>query len=256
MRARFFTKHYLVFTLSLLLTSCGLSNLRQVPVSSPSLAKAEPPVKEKSNSLSRRLLNKAEELYDSGHFLSPAEDNAYIRFQALKMLEPSSEEAQAGLDAILIHEASLVKDMLAASKYSAAGRRIRELEQFFPEAATLSKLRVNLAQARERAKRKAQALAAASSRKKSASSAARAPDRMYLDVAGLDQQAPALIQQLESLAIKVSKSHQGVLIYARSDAEGRWIYQQMRKATPNYRIRGDIRIGKPAIKLLSPFGEK
>ena len=59
--------------------------------------------------------------------------------------------------------------------------------------------------------------------------------------------------QLATLASRVKESKEYVLIYARNDAEGRWVYQQMRRTTEGYRLRGNIkRHKKPQIVLDSP----
>jgi hypothetical protein len=60
--------------------------------------------------------------------------------------------------------------------------------------------------------------------------------------------------QLKALANRVQESKEFVLIYARNDAEGRWIYQQMRKASEDYRLRGNIkRHKKPRLVLAAPL---
>ncbi len=60
--------------------------------------------------------------------------------------------------------------------------------------------------------------------------------------------------QLAALASRVQESKEYVLIYARNDAEGRWVYQQMREASEDYRLRGNIkRHKKPRIVLDAPL---
>jgi hypothetical protein len=56
---------------------------------------------------------------------------------------------------------------------------------------------------------------------------------------------------LTGVAHKAKQTDQFVLIIARNDTEGRWVYQQLRNAVPGYLVRGDIRIGSPArVKLV------
>ncbi len=44
------------------------------------------------------------------------------------------------------------------------------------------------------------------------------------------------------------------MIYARSDREGRWIYQTLQQAAADYRVRGDIRISRvPAVVIMEPL---
>jgi hypothetical protein len=45
------------------------------------------------------------------------------------------------------------------------------------------------------------------------------------------------------------------LIIARTDNEGRWIYQKMREVDPEFRVRGDIKLGSPPRVVLVPIAE-
>jgi hypothetical protein len=45
------------------------------------------------------------------------------------------------------------------------------------------------------------------------------------------------------------------MIIARTDVEGRWIYQKMRDAVPGYRVRGDIKLGNPPRVQLVPAAQ-
>jgi hypothetical protein len=75
-----------------------------------------------------------------------------------------------------------------------------------------------------------------------------------LDPADLSARNETIKTQLVALASRVRESKEYVLIYARNDAEGRWVYQQMREATENYRLRGNIkRHKKPRVVLDEPL---
>ena len=45
------------------------------------------------------------------------------------------------------------------------------------------------------------------------------------------------------------------MIIARTDVEGRWVYQKMREAAPGYRVRGDIKLGSPVRIILEPVAQ-
>lgn len=264
MCALFFTKPYLNASLLLMLvtmlTSCTLPNAKKLPTAvPPSELQAYPnqesqpqpgSVDRKTNPIAAQQLKKAEEFYRLGMFLTPLEDNAFIRYRAVLMLEPNNRSASTGLDGILIHELGLVKDLLAESKYRAADKRVAELARYFPGAKALAEMKQKVDEARLAARQRSLAQKTVSTAKAEAEAQ---DDRIFLDADQLRAKDERLIAELASLAKKVEAADNGVLIYARSDAEGRWIYQTMRDATPEYRIRGDIRIGRPAIKLLSPF---
>ena len=72
-----------------------------------------------------------------------------------------------------------------------------------------------------------------------------------LDGALLKAKSPTIIAQLQDVAQKAKRSGDFVLIIASNDADGRWIYQQLRSAVPGFLVRGDIKIGQPArVKLV------
>jgi hypothetical protein len=75
-----------------------------------------------------------------------------------------------------------------------------------------------------------------------------------LNPADLSARNEHVKSQLAALAKRVQTSKEYVLIYARNDAEGRWVYQQMRKASANYRLRGNIKQHqKPRVVLDAPL---
>jgi len=73
-----------------------------------------------------------------------------------------------------------------------------------------------------------------------------------LDKTALSNRDRVMVAQLQSLGLRVKDTREYVLIHARSDAEGRWIYQQMRNASKGYRLRGDIRRSKTPKVILQP----
>lgn len=67
----------------------------------------------------------------------------------------------------------------------------------------------------------------------------------------LAQQNEAVKQQLAKLAITAQSMPSRLLIIARSDNEGRWMYKIMREAVSGYRLRGNIALGNdPKIVLI------
>jgi uncharacterized protein YfaT (DUF1175 family) len=73
-----------------------------------------------------------------------------------------------------------------------------------------------------------------------------------LDGKMLQAKSPQIVSMLKDVAQKAKQTGEFVLIIARSDAEGRWIYQQMRQAVPGFLVRGDIKVGQPArVKLVA-----
>lgn len=236
-------------------SGCGLSAKKEEPVTliaraQPVTAPAAPLPVGQASPIVTQQLKKAAELFERGMLLTPDSDNAYIRYRAALMLDSSSVDAKSGLNGILVHEAGEFKQLLESSKFDMAKKTLQRLVTLFGSTKVTDDLRVHLdlALEQERKRRSEQA-----SRKAKSKTKQKQDDRIVLDASLLSRKDPAITDKLGVIARQIQEVDKSVLIYARSDAEGRWIYQQMRKAAPNYRIRGDIRIGRPGIKLLSAY---
>jgi hypothetical protein len=71
-----------------------------------------------------------------------------------------------------------------------------------------------------------------------------------LDAAALSARSPELASRLAALGALAKQEHTWVTISARNDAEGRWIYQQLRKAPGEHRIRAELVIaGAPSVEI-------
>jgi hypothetical protein len=70
-------------------------------------------------------------------------------------------------------------------------------------------------------------------------------DRYPLNRRQLNARSAALAKRLEKLGERAKSANMRVIIRSRNDAEGRWIYQQMRKAPGEPRIRAELTIGSP-----------
>lgn len=178
-----------------------------------------------------------------GRYSLPAHDNAYDRFRAVQLLDAGNQQALAGLHSILLVYVDRIQQSIGAGRLHAAAADLRQAEQLFPGAELLPPLRAELAR-----------------RSKSSAVTAKAPipadgrERVVLPAQPLRDKTEDVKQLLVRLANRVRESDESILIYARTDAEGRWIYKTMKDAVGDYRIRGDIRINRqPAIELLSPL---
>lgn len=191
------------------------------------------------------MLERADTLYAQGRFLSPEEDNAYIRYRAVQMMEPENSQARSGLSAILVNYVQVLRDDLERGRVSQAQRQLDQLKPLFSGERILLELEEEI-----RETRKALNVAAIEKKQKETPLD---DGRVYLDVRELAARTPVIQAQLAEMANALVESDESIMIYARNDAEGRWIYGQMRQAVTNYRIRGDIRIGKPAIRFLPPL---
>jgi hypothetical protein len=229
---------------ALLLAACGAAPVKEAqPQQVPEAAVAEPALSPKGASI-RSLLAEAEAALQQGRLTLPLHDNAYDRFRAVQMLDPGNAAANGGLQAILLVYVDRVQQALATQRLQAAATELRRAREYFPEAEQLD------------------ALAKALSQRSRALEAAAAPppsvpgERISLPAQSLSDKSEEIQNLLIEVAQRVRESDETVLILARTDAEGRWIYKVMRESVGEYRIRGDIRITRePALVLQPPIEE-
>jgi hypothetical protein len=70
-------------------------------------------------------------------------------------------------------------------------------------------------------------------------------DHTALDAEQLASHSTEMSGQLKALGTKAKARDAWVVIRARSDAEGRWIYQQMADSPGERRIRAELTLGSP-----------
>lgn len=182
------------------------------------------------------MLQRAELQLGRDRLTTPARDSAYGYYQAVLRLDPSNQQAKSGLQLIVIRYIQLARDALAHSKLELAKQYYAHAKRMAPRNPLLAEFENALLQVQE----KTTALAEQS--------------EFVLDRQALAQRQTQIVDLLQRVATRVKVSDESVLIIARTDAEGRWLYQQMRKAAEGYRIRGDIKVGlEPKIVLHPPI---
>jgi hypothetical protein len=228
--------------LTALLSACGGAPVK--PSTAP-VVEAAPtaPARSARERTIDGLLSEAEAAIRQGRYALPAHDNAYDRFRAVQMLDANNQQAQSGLHSILLIYVDRVQQSLIAGRLHAAAADLRQAKQLFPGAELLNPLQAEL-----------------NRRAKSSEVVAKTPvptdgrERIKLPEQALTQKSEDVKQLLEEVGKRVSQSDETVMIYARNDAEGRWIYKTMKDVVGDYRIRGDIRISRqPALEILSPM---
>lgn len=185
------------------------------------------------------VLAKADAAFAAERYTQPAHNNAYDRYRAVLMIDPANARAQAGLMAVRDAYVTLAEKEL--DNGSAQHARyfvglLKELYQGDEKVAVLTK-------------------------RLGAVPATPMPEvsnyfikELPLPVAALSARGADIKALLKQVAERVEASRESVIIHARNDAEGRWIYQQLNAATPDFRVRGDIRIAsRPAIHLQEPL---
>lgn len=246
---------YLVVILAML-AACGSSRVKPSEGAAAEVSREHQnvPVAQSSNvkRLSARervigeLLLSAQQAFRENRLTTPSHDNAYDLFQSVLTLDPENSSARAGVQAILISYADWSRTAIAEREYSKAQDYLNLAQIYFPANPLLLELQQKLREdKRLRARVEQQVLVSEP-----------APERVEYSLPGLalKKKSPAVADYLARLAKRIQASDESVMIYARSDSEGRWIYQQLNQATEGYRVRGDIRIASaPKIVLMPPL---
>lgn len=235
----------LIWSAAVYLSACGAAPVKpdvKPAAAPPPPAPSPPPLTPRQRTVNA-LLDDAESAMAQGRFSLPAHDNAHDRFRAVQLLDPGNKQAQAGLHSILLVYVDRVQQSLSAGRLHAAAADLRQAEQLFPGTELLPPLRAEL-------ERRSRAVEVAAKTPVPADGR----ERIALPAQPLAEKREEVKQLLVQLAHRVRQSDESIMIYARSDAEGRWIYKTMKDAVDDYRIRGDIRITRqPAVELLSPM---
>lgn len=190
-----------------------------------------------ANSLSRAqekviatLLRAAEDAILGNRLTTPLSDNAFDRYQAVLVLDHGNAQAKRGLAFITERYLEWAQASINRGDPTRAAIMVAKARAVKPESAEVIKLANHIRDYESPIlKQPPQALN---------------NNEWPLDVVQLSSHHPQLISTLGVLAERLKLSGETVLIVARNDKEGRWIYQQMRQAVPGYRLRGNIQMGQ------------
>jgi hypothetical protein len=183
------------------------------------------------------LLSEADYALSQNKLLNPISDNAHDRYRSVLLMDAANERARVGLQTIALRYVELARTAAVRGNLSEAQSLIRYARGIDNNAVVQD--------------------AAETIRKQIASTPPAKPyqaaeNEYLLDSKLLQAKDSQVITQLNHVAQKAKQTGDFVLIVARSDAEGRWIYQQLRAAVPGFLVRGDIKIGQPArVKLVA-----
>ncbi len=223
----------------------GCETIPEAPAVDPSLERERFQRQQRIKTMAimeRQLLAQAEDALKRDRLTTPAHDNAFDRFKSVLLINPESQKAKMGIEDILLSYADRIQGALNAGRFSTADSLLSRAVEVFPDNPLLAELK-NKAKARQR--EVASAIAADSGAVR---------DEWELDEKLLRNKSSELIPVLVSIAKRLKDTDESVLIYAPTDAQGRWVYRQMKMAVTGYRVRGDIRLSKvPKIKILPPL---
>lgn len=215
-------------------------------------AKIEPtePIKKvKPPSLQSRietkLLAQAQTAFREARYTSPDHDNAYDKFHSVLLLNPDNNQARSGLQAIMLRYAQLIRTALRDGRISSAKNYMRQVEVFYPANTLLMDLKKKITKAQR---------AIATRVVKEREEQANYVEEIKLSRDDLASKSEEMTRLLAQIAIRLQQTKESVLIFARNDSEGRWIYRQLKSAVQGYRVRGDIRIARsPKIRIMPPL---
>lgn len=195
--------------------------------------------------MEQKFLEEAGTAFRAGRLTEPPHDNAYDRFQSVLMLNPDNNVARAGVQAILLNYTDRIRNAISEGHGGFAASLLRKAELYYPANPLLMDLKKEVA--RLNAREEEMLLSS-----ENISDDARM--EFPLPPGALSRKSSTVSDYLTRIALRVKETDESIMIYARSDAEGRWIYSQLKDAVPGYRVRGDIRISQsPKISILPPL---
>ncbi|HSC68520.1 MAG TPA: hypothetical protein VLC79_12560 [Cellvibrio sp.] len=229
----------------LIVMVCGLCACQMYPKKQPAsppapVVQPKPPVHQESQAVKLLILN-GEYTLAHNQLLTPANDNAYDYFRAALKLDPKSDRARGGLQGIVMRYVDLARQAAARGNYAQATTMLNNARIVDPENLLIKEVAAGLTE---------QIKSAPPVEPYRGGS-----NEFLLDASLLGKDDPQIIATLTEIVQKLKATNSLAMIIARTDVEGRWIYQKMRDASPDYRVRGDIKLGSPPRVQLVPVAQ-
>lgn len=211
---------------------------KPTPVAAPVVTPPSVPVITKEQQVIRILLLNGEYTLSRDQLLTPANDNAYDFFRAVLKLDPDNQRAKGGLQGIVMRYVDLARQAAARGNYTQATTMLNNARIVDPTNLLIKEVSAGLTEQIKSAPPVQPYRGGA--------------NEFLLDAALLGKDHPQILARINEIAQKLKATDSLAMIIARSDVEGRWIYQKMRDAVPGYRVRGDIKLGGPPRVQLVP----
>ncbi|TNF36022.1 MAG: hypothetical protein EP312_02325 [Gammaproteobacteria bacterium] len=188
-----------------------------------------------------QVLTEAEVAFMENRLMVPVTDNAVDRYQQVLDIDPANEHALLGMKKVGRRYLSLAMEAANGGDLVAAQRYVDRAKTVDPGYEAIAHMEDYLAlleteQRRDRAKQ---------TRSKNTR-----PNERWLDASAVSARSAGMVAELHDLARQIQAWDTRFEIIARSDAEGRWIYQTMRDAVSGYRLRANLSIGREPRVLL------
>lgn len=214
---------------------------KPAPVAAPAVAPPSVPVITKEQQMVRMLLLNGEYTLSRDQLLTPANDNAYDFFRAVLKLDPNNQRAKGGLQGIVMRYVDLARQAAARGNYTQATTMLNNARIVDPNNLLIKEVSAGLVEQIKSAPPVQPYRGGA--------------NEFLLEASLLGKEDPKILARLNEIAQKLKATDSLAIIIARSDVEGRWIYQKMRDAVPGYRVRGDIKLGGPPRVQLVPAAQ-
>lgn len=221
-----------------------------------------------------QLLYQAEDAYARERLTTPSYDNAFDFYRRVLTMEPNNQAAVIGIERI-------TRRYLALAAYADKHGQQKQADRYMSIARVVSphhplvrqwQKKVQLRQKKVRQQANSAVVGSADGSSANQSTVSAAVDavraggeqllakpatevalqhRYFLDRRDLAAKNLDIKSMLGNIAQHAKEQQSRLLIVARNDAEGRWIYQQMREAVKGFRLRGNIEYdAKPSVVLL------
>ena len=211
---------------AMLLAGCKVSEPAPVEVAPPAAEPAPEPLPEPAFDQTHvsQLLWRAGAALETDRLLTPESDNAVLWYRQVLEAAPDHPQALRGLERVVERYIVLARRAMDAERWPSARTMLDRAETVDSQHPGISPLRqqVNLLSRAERL-------------------------TLALTHEEVRARAPVARRKLEDFGINARLPRSRVSIRAGSDADARWMYQQLARAPGERRIRGGIDIGLPPL---------
>ena len=215
----------------------GLQNCTNLPVASPAAnapqapPAPEPPRQTVTDAASTALIQLGQNALASQRLTTPLENSAYTYFTEALQITPDHPLATEGL-------VQIVDQYLTWSLEAIASGRYQEANRFLERAAFVQPKSADVAAAAEQLKLKRQQNVVTEILPTWVLEHGKSTNPTPLP----DQ---AVSQYFATLAARIDQVKANIIIYSHSDAEGRWLYQNVNRKTTQ-RLRANLKIDTPS----------
>ena len=187
------------------------------------------------------LLDKAERALKRDRLMLPANDNAYDRYKAVLLLNAVNQKALTGLSRISRRYCQLAVSSRSRGKVGKSKAFLNRADQVVKGHRCIAVVK----------QKKYPSTSSALSLLTTAEMSTGA--QFGLPLSDLRVKSKRVKDYLMKIAVQAKKKGVALVIVARNDKEGRWIYSEMRKGVPGYRLRGNIRHGSSPAVVFGPL---